>query len=70
MLVEDLSAAPWSYSTGTDHVYPRHAVLRALGILSDRGEITVREPVDYAQLTALAYSDVEAVGSDQFVSLR
>ena len=66
VLVEDLSAAPWSYSTGTDHVYPRHAVLRALGILSDRGEITVREPVDYAQLTALAYSDVEAVGSDQW----
>ena len=66
VLVEDLSAAPWSYSTGTDHVYPRHAVLRALGILSDRGEITVREPVDYAQLTALAYSDVEAVGPDQW----
>lgn len=66
VLVEDLFAVPWAYSTGTDHVYPRHAVLRTLGILSDRGEITVREPVDYAQLTALAYSDVEAVGPAQW----
>lgn len=66
VLVEDLFAVPWAYSTGTDHVYPRHAVLRTLGILSDRGEITVREPVDYAQLTALAYSDAEAVGPTQW----
>ena len=66
VLVEDLFAMPWAYSTGTDHVYPRHAVLRTLGILADRGEITVREPVDYAQLTALAYSDVEAVGPAQW----
>ena len=66
VLVEDLSAAPWSYSSGTDYVYSRHSVLRALGILSDRGEITVREPVDYAQLTELAYSDVEAVGPAQW----
>ena len=66
VLVEDLFAVPWAYSTGTDHVYPRHAVLRTLGILSDRGEITVREPVDYAQLTELAYSDVEAVGPAQW----
>lgn len=66
VLVEDLFAVPWAYSTGTDHVYPRHAVLRTLGILADRGEITVREPVDYAKLTALAYSDVEAVGPVQW----
>lgn len=66
VLVEDLFAVPWAYSTGTDHVYPRHAVLRTLGILSDRGETTVREPVDYAQLTELAYSDVEAVGPAQW----
>ena len=66
VLVEDLFAVPWAYSAGIDHVYPRHAVLRTLGILSDRGEITVREPVDYAQLTALAYSDVEAVGPAQW----
>lgn len=66
VLVENLSAVPWAYSTGTDHVYPRHVVLRALGILSDLGEITVREPVDYAQLTALAYSDVEVVGPTQW----
>lgn len=66
VLVEDLFAVPWAYSTGTDHVYPRHAVLRTLGIFADRGEITVREPVDYAKLTALAYSDVEAVGPVQW----
>jgi CRISPR-associated helicase cas3, core len=66
VLVEDLFAVPWAYSTGTDHVYSRHAVLRTLGILSDRGEITVREPIDYAQLTALAYSDAEAVGPAQW----
>ena len=66
MVVEDLFAVPWAYSTGTDHVYSRHAVLRTLGILSDRGEITVREPIDYAQLTALAYSDVETVGPSQW----
>ena len=66
VLVEDLFAVPWAYSTGTDHVYSRHAVLRTLGILSDRGEITVREPIDYAQLTALAYSDAEAVGLAQW----
>ena len=66
VVVEDLFAVPWAYSTGTDHVYSRHAVLRTLGILSDRGEITVPEPVDYAQLTALAYSDVEAVGPAQW----
>jgi CRISPR-associated helicase cas3 len=66
VVVEDLFAVPWAYSTGTDHVYSRHAVLRTLGILSDRGEITVREPIDYAQLTALAYSDVETVGPSQW----
>ena len=66
VVVEDLFAVPWAYSTGTDHVYSRHAVLRTLGILSDRGEITVREPIDYAQLTALAYSDAEAVGPTQW----
>ena len=66
VLVEDLFAVPWAYSTGTDHVYSRHAVLRTLGILSDRGEIRVREPVDYAQLTELAYSNVEAVGPAQW----
>ena len=66
VLVEDLFAMPWAYSTGTDHVYPRHAVLRTLGILSDRGEMRVCEPIDYAQLTALAYSDAEAVGPTQW----
>jgi len=66
VLVEDLFAVPWAYSTGTDHVYSRHAVLRTLGILSDRGEMRVCEPIDYAQLTALAYSDAEAVGPTQW----
>ena len=66
VLLEDFAGVPWAYSSGTDYVYPRHDVLRTLGILSDRGEITVREPVDYAQLTALAYSDAEAVGPTQW----
>ena len=66
VLLEDFAAVPWAYSTGTDHVYSRHAVLRTLGILSDRGEMRVCEPIDYAQLTALAYSDAEAVGPTQW----
>ena len=66
VLLEDFAGVPWAYSTGTDYVYPRHAVLRTLGILSDRGEIRVCEPIDYAQLTALAYSDAEAVGPAQW----
>lgn len=66
VLMEDLLAVPWAYSTGTDYVYSRHLVLRTLGILSDRGEIIVREPLDYAQLTALAYSEAVAVGPAQW----
>ena len=66
VLLEDFAGVPWAYSTGTDHVYSRHAVLRTLGILSDRGEMRVCEPIDYAQLTALAYSDAEAVGPTQW----
>ena len=66
VVVEDPQAVPWAYSTGTDYVYARHAVLRTLGILSDGGEIIVREPIDYAQLTALAYSDTEPVGPEEW----
>lgn len=40
--------------------------LRTLGILADRGQITVSEPNDYAQLTALAYNTAESVGPKQW----
>ncbi len=68
VLVEDLAATPWSYSSGTDYVYSRHSVLRMLGILADQGQITVSEPIDYARLTALAYHDTETVGPPQWAS--
>ena len=62
VLVEDLFAVPWAYSIRTDHIYSRYSVLRTLGILADRREVRVCEPRDYAQLTALAYSDAQSVG--------
>lgn len=62
VIVEDTNAAPWTYSRGTDYVYARYAVLRTLGIVADRGEILVREPSDYAELTTLAYTDDATVG--------
>ena len=62
VLVEDLFAVPWAYSIRTDHIYSRYSVLRTLGILADRREVYVCEPRDYAQLTALAYSDAQSVG--------
>ena len=62
VLVEDLFAVPWAYSRRTDHIYSRYSVLRTLGILADRREVRVCEPRDYAQLTALAYSDAQSVG--------
>lgn len=61
VMVADTGTAPWAYSGGTDVVYERSHVLRALGILADRGRIGVERPGDYAELTQLAYSD-EAVG--------
>ena len=61
VMVADTGSAPWAYSSGTDVVYERSHVLRALGILADRGRIGVERPGDYAELTQLAYSD-EAVG--------
>ena len=60
VLVKDLSAVPWEYSHGTDYVYSRYLTLRTLGILCDRGEIVVREPIDYARLTSLAYANPES----------
>ena len=61
VMVADTGPAPWAYSGGTDVVYERSHVLRALGVLADRGRIGVERPGDYAELTQLAYSD-EAVG--------
>ena len=61
VMVADTESAPWAYSGGTDVVYERSHVLRALGILADRGRIGVERPGDYAELTQLAYSD-KAVG--------
>lgn len=61
VMVADTGPAPWAYSGGTDAVYERFHVLRALGVLADRGRIGVERPADYAELTQLAYSD-EAVG--------
>ena len=66
VLVNDLASAPWSYSSGTDYIYARYMTLRTLGILADRGQITVSEPNDYAQLTALAYNTAESVGPKQW----
>lgn len=68
VLVEDLAATPWTFSSGTDYVYSRHSVLRMLGILADQGQIAVSEPIDYARLTALAYHDTETVGPPQWAS--
>jgi len=68
VLVNDLASAPWSYSSGTDYVYARYTNLRTLGILADRGQITVSEPNDYAQLTALAYHTAEPVGPQQWAA--
>lgn len=68
VLVNDLASAPWSYSSGTDYVYARYTNLRTLGILADRGQITVSEPNDYAQLTALAYNTAEPVGPAQWAA--
>ena len=64
VIVEDMSTVPWTYSRGTDYVYPRYSVLRTLGIVADRGEIPVREPLDYAELTTLAYADDAPVGPE------
>lgn len=66
VLVNDLASAPWSYSRGTDYIYARYMTLRTLGILAYRGQITVSEPNDYAQLTALAYNTAESVGPKQW----
>ncbi|MFC2556657.1 MAG: CRISPR-associated helicase Cas3', partial [Pauljensenia sp.] len=66
MILEDTNAAPWTYSRGTDYVYARYSVLRTLGIVADRGEIFVREPLDYAELTTLAYADDVPVGPAQW----
>lgn len=62
VLVGDLVAAPWTYSAGTDYVYPRYSVLRTLGVLADRQQIAVSQPIDYAELTALAYCEDQPVG--------
>ena len=59
VLVNDLSAVPWEYSHGTDSVYSRYLTLRTLGALCDEGEIVVREPIDYARLTSVAYANPE-----------
>ena len=66
VIVEDTNAVPWAYSRGTDYVYARYSVLRTLGIVADRGEILVREPLDYAKLTTLAYADGVPVGPAQW----
>lgn len=66
VIVEDTTVVPWTYSRGTDCVYARYAVLRTLGIVADRGEILVREPLDYAELTTLAYADDVPVGPAQW----
>ena len=66
LIIEDTASAPWAYSRGTDYVYARYAVLRTLGIAADRGEILVREPLDYAELTTLAYADDVPVGPAQW----
>ena len=66
LIIEDTASAPWAYSRGTDYVYARYAVLRTLGIAADRGEILVREPLDYAELTTLAYDDDASVGPEQW----
>ncbi len=66
VLVNDLASALWSYSSGTDYIYARYMTLRTLGILADRRQITVSEPNDYAQLTALAYNTAESVGPKQW----
>ena len=66
VIVEDATPSPWAYSRGTDYVYARYAVLRTLGIVADRGEILVREPLDYAELTTLAYTDDVPVGPAQW----
>lgn len=60
ILVNQLAAAPWRYSYGSDYVYSRYLILRTLGILCDRGEIVVREPIDYARFTKLAYANPES----------
>ncbi len=66
VIIEDTTASPWAYSRGTDYVYARYSVLRTLGIVADRGEILVREPLDYAELTTLAYADDVPVGPTQW----
>lgn len=66
VIVEDTTVVPWAYSRGTDYVYARYSVLRTLGIIADRGEILVREPLDYAELTTLAYADDVPVGPAQW----
>lgn len=66
VIIEDTTASPWAYSRGTDYVYARYSVLRTLGIVADRGEILVREPLDYAELTTLAYDDDVPVGPMQW----
>lgn len=66
VIVEDTNTVPWTYSRGTDYVYARYAVLRTLGIIADRGEMLVREPFDYAELTTLAYADDVPVGPAQW----
>lgn len=66
VIVEDATPSPWAYSRGTDDVYARYSVLRTLGIVADRGEILVREPLDYAELTTLAYADDVPVGPAQW----
>ena len=66
VIVEDATPSPWAYSRGTDYVYARYSVLRTLGIVADRGEILVREPLDYAELTTLAYADDVPVGPAQW----
>lgn len=62
LIIEDTTSVPWAYSRGTDSVYARYAVLRTLGIAAGRGEMLVREPLDYAELTTLAYDDDASVG--------
>ena len=66
LIIEDTTSDPWVYSRGTDYVYARYSVLRTLGIVADRGEILVREPLDYAELTTLAYADDVLVGPAQW----
>ena len=66
VIIEDTTSSPWTYSRGTDYVYARYSVLRTLGIISDRSEILVREPLDYAELTTLAYADDSPVGPTQW----